>query len=94
MADRTASLDGAEKYYAGGGYERVWPISIMVGGKTTSGTEAFLLPWVSVAGVYLDSGGQYRIDRAVGRLEMGIRELRSPATRAASVRGPWSIHRN
>ena len=52
MADGPASLDGAQKYYAGGGYERVWPVS-MVGGKTTSGTEAFLLPWVSVAGVYL-----------------------------------------
>ena len=41
---------------AGGGYERVW--LSMVGGKTTSGTEAFLIPWVSVSGVYLDSGGQ------------------------------------
>ena len=33
----------------------IWfgPFPYMVGGKTTSGTEAFLLPWVSVAGVYL-----------------------------------------
>ena len=52
MADRTASLDGAQKYYVRGGYERVWPIS-MVGGEMTSGSKAFLLPWVSVAGVYL-----------------------------------------
>ena len=46
----------AQKYYAGGGCEPVWSVS-MVGGETTPGSEAFLLPWVSVAGVYLDLGG-------------------------------------
>ena len=56
MADRRANVARAQKYYAGGGYERVWPIS-MVGGKMTSGTEAFLLPCVSVAGVYLAPRG-------------------------------------
>ena len=50
------NVDGARKYYAGGGCETVWPVS-MVGGETTPGSEAFLLPWVSVAGVYLDPRG-------------------------------------
>ena len=49
-------VSGARKYYASGGCEPVWTVS-MVGGETTSGSEAFLLPWVSVAGVYLDLGG-------------------------------------
>ena len=65
MADGIAKSYEAQKYYARGGCNLVWPVS-MVGGETTSGTEAFLLPWVSVAGVYLDSGGQYSLDRAVG----------------------------
>ena len=52
MSDGIPNLDGAQKYYAGGGYEPVWPVS-MVGGETTPGSEAFMLPWVSVAGVYL-----------------------------------------
>ena len=56
MSDRRDRLSGAQKYYAGGGYEPVWPVS-MVGGETTSGSEAFLLPWVSVAGVYVNSRG-------------------------------------
>ena len=60
MADGTAKSYEAQKYYARGGCNLVWPVS-MVGGETTSGTEAFLLPWVSVAGVYLDSGGQYLV---------------------------------
>ena len=47
----------------------------MVGGETTSGTEAFLLPWVSVAGVYLHSGGQ----RGFRYTEVGDQEARSGA---------------
>ena len=50
------NVDGARKYYARGGCNLVWPVS-MVGGETTPGSEAFLLPWVSVAGVYLDPRG-------------------------------------
>ena len=50
------NLDGSQKYYARGGCEPVWHVS-MVGGETTPGSEAFLLPWVSVAGVYVDPRG-------------------------------------
>ena len=53
----------------------------MVGGETTSGTEAFLLPWVSVAGVYLHSGGQ----RGFRYTEVGDQEARSGAREKGSV---------
>ena len=52
MADGIANVAGAYSYYAGGGINLVWSVS-MVGGETTSETKAFLLPWGSVAGVYL-----------------------------------------
>ena len=52
MADGIAKLYGACSYYSGGGINLVWSVS-MVGGKTTSETKAFLLPWGFVAGVYL-----------------------------------------
>ena len=52
MADGIPKLDGACSYYSGGGINLVWSVS-MVGGETTSETKAFLLPWGSVAGVYL-----------------------------------------
>ena len=52
MADGRPKVAGACSYYAGGGINLVWSVS-MVGGKTTSETKAFLLPWGSVAGVYL-----------------------------------------
>ena len=52
MADSTAKGYGACSYYSGGGINLVWSVS-MVGGETTSETKAFLLPWGSVAGVYL-----------------------------------------
>ena len=56
MSDGIPNRIGAQKYYAGGGCEPVWPVS-MVGGKTTPGSEALLLPWGSVAGVYVDPRG-------------------------------------
>ena len=52
MADGTAKVSGACSYYAGGGINLVWSVS-MVGGETTSETKAFVLPWGYVAGVYL-----------------------------------------
>ena len=52
MADGIPKGSGACSYYSGGGINLVWSVS-MVGGKTTSETKAFLLPWGSVAGVYL-----------------------------------------
>ena len=56
MSDRRAKCYEAQKYYAGGGYEPVWPVSMVVG-EMMPGSEAFFLPWVSIAGVYLDLGG-------------------------------------
>ena len=52
MADGIDREYGACSYYSGGGINLVWSVS-MVGGETTSETKAFLLPWGSVAGVYL-----------------------------------------
>ena len=59
MADRRAKSCQSQKYYAGGGCNLVWPVS-MFGGETTPGSEAFLLPWGSVAGVYVDPRGPIR----------------------------------
>ena len=79
MSDGTAKSYQAQKYYAGGGYEPVWPVS-MVGGETTSGSKAFLLPWVSVAGVYVDPRGPILVGIVVWYVE-GISKPPAPATR-------------
>ena len=74
------NLSEACSYYAGGRRNLIWPVS-MVGGETTPGSEAFMLPWVSVAGVYLHSGGQ----RGFRYTEVGDQEARSGAREKGSV---------
>ena len=56
MVDGGPNVAQTQKYYSQGCYELVWPI-FMVGGKLAPWSEAFLIPWVSIAGVYLDPRG-------------------------------------